>query len=96
MRLNYNYNKIRFAKNNNMNINNKEPSEFDLKQIIDGPKNKNKRNRKWIKKQAEENQKLINKIKEYENISQKLKEENESLRADLKKMKKKKLSKMSR
>ena len=41
MRPNYNYykyNKIRFAKNNNMNINNKEPSELDLKQIIDDQK----------------------------------------------------------
>ena len=38
MRPNYNYNKIRFAKNNNMNIKNKEPSELDLKQIIDDQK----------------------------------------------------------
>ena len=57
MRPNYNYNKIRFAKNNNMNINNKEPSELNLKQIIDDQK---------IKIKETENE-LKNKLKKIKN-----------------------------
>ena len=49
MRPNYNYNKIRFAKNNNMNINNKESSELDLKQIIDDQKIKIKETENGLK-----------------------------------------------
>ena len=49
MRPNYNYNKIRFAKNNNMNINNKEPSELDLKQINDDQKIKIKETENGLK-----------------------------------------------
>ena len=49
MRPNYNYNKIRFAKNNNMHINNKEPSELDLKQIIDDQKIKIKETENGLK-----------------------------------------------
>ena len=49
MRPNYNYNKIRFAKNNNININNKEPSELDLKQIIDDQKIKIKETENGLK-----------------------------------------------
>lgn len=49
MRPNYNYNKIRFAKNNNMIINNKEPSELDLKQIIDDQKIKIKETENGLK-----------------------------------------------
>ena len=50
MRPNYNYNKIRFAKNNNnMNIINKEPSELDLKQIIDDQKIKIKETENGLK-----------------------------------------------
>ena len=48
MRPNYNYNKIRFAKNNNININ-KEPSELDLKQIIDDQKIKIKETENGLK-----------------------------------------------